>query len=225
MAVVIDDCGYALDHVRAFTQLNYPLTLAVIPGQAYSRASAIEIKKAENKALLIHFPWPPLGRNAKREYPIRIEHGYTTANVARMLERAVESIPSADGVNNHMGSGLSRDQAMLNKFMSVLNERPEQFYFLDSNTIQGSLARRTALAHGILSVRNDIFLDGEQSETMLSRRFAEAVSIAKKYGTVVAICHSNRPVTRKVLKGLLDKYSEQVEFVLLPDIMLERLRR
>ena len=225
MAVVIDDCGYALEHIRVFTQLDYPLTLAVIPGQVYSHASALEIKKAENKALLIHFPWPPLGRNAKKEYPIRIEQGYTTANVAQMLERAVASVPSADGVNNHMGSALSRDQVMLNKFMYALNERPEQFYFLDSNTIQGSYARRTALAHGILAVRNDIFLDGEQNEALFRRYFAEAVAIAKKYGTVIAICHSNRLVTRKILKGLLDKYSEQVEFVLLPDIMLERLRR
>lgn len=224
MAVVIDDCGYALEHLPAFTELEYPLTLAVIPGQAYSRASAAEIKKA-HKALLIHFPWPPFGRDAKRKYPIRIEQGATTANIVWMLEQAVASVPSADGVNNHMGSVLSRDQVMLDKFMQILSEHPENFYFLDSHTIQNSLALRTALQHGILAVRNDIFLDGEQTESVIERRFREAVTVAEKYGTVVAICHANRPVTRKVLKNLLKKYNGRVEFVLLPEIMLERLKR
>ena len=124
-----------------------------------------------------------------------------------------------------MGSVLSRDQVMLNKFMQTLSKRPENFYFLDSNTIHNSRASQVAFKYGVLAARNDVFLDGEQTEVMFEKRFAGAVTLAEHRGTVIAICHANRPITQKMLKRMLTKYNKRVEFVLLPEIIAERLKK
>ena len=224
MAVVIDDFGYSSKEARYFASLNYPLNMAVIPGQTYSKACAQEITKS-GKHLLIHFPWPPFGKDPETKYPIRIEQGYSTENVIQMLEQAIASVPSANGINNHMGSILSLDQVMLDRFMLVLSGQPEQFYFLDSHTAQGSLARRTAQLHGLPAARNNIFLDGVQTDAAIEKRFAEAVAMAEKNGTVIAICHAERPATKRVLKRLLTKYNSRVEFVFLPEIITAREKK
>ena len=224
MAVVIDYCGYSLADVQVFTTLAYPLTLAVIRGQAYSRVCAREISGA-GKALLIHFPWAPLGPAARQAYPVRIEQGFSTTNVAKMLDRALASVPSADGINNHQGSALSRDQQMLNKFMGEWRQRQTAMFFLDSSTTRNSRAANTALRHGIPAAHNDLFLDGVQTAEAIEKRFAEAVQLARRQGTAVVIAHAGRPVTRRVLKKLLTKYNSQVDFVLLPEIIAERLKQ
>jgi polysaccharide deacetylase 2 family uncharacterized protein YibQ len=168
-------------------------------------------------------PWTPLGN--RQAYPVRVELGYSAETIRRMLDRAFASVPQAAGLNNHQGSILSADAAMMERFMRVLSEREENPYFLDSNTTINSRAQTVALRHGIPSARNDIFLDGTQAEEYIARRFAEAVNIARRRGTVVAICHSTRPVTKRVLKKLLNKYNEQVDFVLLPEVIEMREKK
>jgi polysaccharide deacetylase 2 family uncharacterized protein YibQ len=223
LAVVIDDCGYSLPDARYFAALKYPLTLAVIPGQAYSRACALEIKKT-GQSLLIHFPWTPLGENGQKNYPVRIEQGYPAENMARMLEQALAAVPDADGINNHQGSVLSADREMMDRFMRVLRDRPETLYFLDSGTAPNSQAKAAALRCGIPAARNDLFLDGTQDDKTIAERFAAAVLLAERKGNAVAICHAGRPATKRVLKKLLAKYNDRVQYVHLPEIMAERLR-
>ncbi|GBR73562.1 putative catalytic domain of family 2 polysaccharide deacetylases [Candidatus Termititenax aidoneus] len=223
MAVVIDDVGYSLAEAKALAALEYALTFAVIPAQPYSSASAAAIAASGRHAVLIHMPWTPLGN--RQAYPVRIESGYSAENIRQMLDRAFASVPQAAGLNNHQGSILSADAAMMERFMRILSERGENIYFLDSNTTVNSRAQATAWRHGIPAARNNIFLDGTQTEEYIARRFAEAVNIAGRRGAVVAICHSTRPVTKRVLKKLLNKYNEQVDFVLLPEIIQAKERR
>jgi polysaccharide deacetylase 2 family uncharacterized protein YibQ len=223
MAVVVDDVGYALAEAKTLAALEYPLTFAVIPEQPYSSASAAAIAASGRHAVLVHLPWTPLGNRAA--YPVRIERGYSAENIRRMLERAFASVPQASGLNNHQGSILSADAAMMERFMRVLSGHRGDIYFLDSNTTVNSRAQAAARKHGIPSARNDIFLDGVQTEEYIARRFAEAVSIARRRGSVIAICHSTRPATKRVLKKLLTKYNEQVDFVLLPEIIKMREKR
>ena len=219
MAIVVDDCGYSLSDAKTLAAIKQPLTFAVIPGQAYSRASAQVFGAAKRHAVLIHFPWTPLGKNGRSAYPVRIEPGYSAAAIQEMLDKALESVPNAAGVNNHQGSILSANQDMMDKFMGVLRGQSREFYFLDSATTVNSRAYATARKQGLSAARNDIFLDGVQTEEYITRRFAEAVAVAKQKGSVVVICHGNRPATKRVLKKLLLKYNAQIDFVLLPEII------
>ncbi|GBR77538.1 putative catalytic domain of family 2 polysaccharide deacetylases [Candidatus Termititenax dinenymphae] len=220
MAIVVDDCGYSPESVKTFTAIKYPLTMAVIPGLAYSKSCAETISAAK-KQLLIHFPWTPLGNNGRQSYPIRIERSYTPARITAMLVKAAESVPNANGINNHQGSILSADSVMMDRVMSVVQVSGQKYYFLDSNTTVNSKAERTAKKHGIPSTHNDVFLDGTQTDEYIEKRFAYAVSLAKQRGTVVAICH-DRPATRRVLRKLMIQYNDQVDFVFLPEIMANR---
>jgi polysaccharide deacetylase 2 family uncharacterized protein YibQ len=220
MAVVVDDVGYALADAQRLAAIEYPLTMAVIPGLPYSRASALAAASAGRHAVLIHMPWTPLGD--PQAYPVRVERGYSADNIRSMMTKAWTSVPVAAGLNNHQGSILSADQTMMDRFMSVLAEQPGGLYFLDSATTVNSRALAAAKKYGIPAARNDIFLDGTQTDEYIARRFAEAVAIARRKGTVIAICHSTRPATKRVLKNLLTKYNEQVDFVLLPEIIALR---
>ncbi|GBR76804.1 putative catalytic domain of family 2 polysaccharide deacetylases [Candidatus Termititenax persephonae] len=224
VAVVVDDCGYSLADAKLLAAIEQPLTMAVIPGQIHSRAAAEIFTAARRHAVLIHFPWTPLGNN-RQAYPVRVEPGYSAAQIQAMLDKARESVPGAVGLNNHQGSILSANQEMMDKFMGVLRAQRQPLYFLDSRTTVNSRALSTARKYGIPAARNDIFLDGTQTETYIARRLAEAVGIAKRQGTVVVICHGTRPVTKRVLKKLLAQYNGRVDFVLLPEIIKLREKR
>lgn len=222
MAIVIDDIGNSLKECQELLTIQEPLTFAVMPGMPYSKTCTEAIHK-QGQQVLIHFPWENLGGNYKRKYPIRIDAAMSTENMRAMFLKAKGSVPSANGINNHMGSQLSVRKGDLQTFMSLaVGLFPQGVYFLDSRTAARSKAYAVALASGIPAVKNDIFLDGKQTSAYIESQFKQAVKLAVVKGSVVVICHGNRPVTRRVLKKLIAQYNTQVDFGYLPDIIVYR---
>jgi polysaccharide deacetylase 2 family uncharacterized protein YibQ len=122
-----------------------------------------------------------------------------------------------------MGAILSASSEHMEKFMSVLKKFRNTKYFLDSNTSRYSIAYHWAKKCGIKTTKNNVFLDGRQNPEYIERQFKYAISLAQKDGSIVAICHGNRKVTMRVLPGLLKKYSAEVDFVYLPQLIEYRV--
>lgn len=222
MSVVIDDVGGSLINCQKLIKIEHPLNIAVMPGTPYAQKCAVLINKSPHQ-LLIHFPWDGLGLRYKKYYPIRIMRGMSKEEMAQMISRAFASVPNAQGINNHMGSQFSASSEDVEKFMNILKKYKNNKYFLDSNTSRFSKAYFWARKYGIKTTKNNVFLDGKQTAEYIDRQFNYAVSLAKKEGTIVAICHGNRKVTLDNLPKLLKKYEEQVDFVYLPQLMEQRL--
>lgn len=222
MAVVVDDVGGSLPLCRQLASISQPLNIAILPNTPYATKCA-EIVSLSPHQLLIHFPWEALGYNYQKYYPIRITRGMSAAEMGKMLTLAFKKVPGAQGINNHMGSTLSASAEDMERFMKVLKKFRDTKYFLDSNTSRASKAYYWARKYGIKTAKNNVFLDGRQTPEYIERQFRYAVSLAKKDGSLVAICHGNRKVTMRVLPGLLKKYSAEVDFVYLPQLIEYRI--
>ena len=79
----------------------------------------------------------------------------------------------------------------------VLRELQRQgLFFVDSRTSSQSVARDRAVALGVPTARNDIFLDNSSDIEAIRRQIYKAMDIAQKNGSAIAICHA-RPNTAK----------------------------
>lgn len=218
MAVVVDDLGYSPQDAKYFSGFKQALNLAVIPGQSYSNRCAKIIDESPQQ-LLIHFPWYNLGPKGKKDYPIHISAEMNTENIKEMLTRAFKSVPNAHGLNNHMGSAMSMNEEMTGKFMFCYAKFNNSKYFLDSNTTWKSTAEKQAKRYNIASAKNNVFLDGRQNPDYIEKQFLLAIKHAEKHGSVIAICHGNRRVTRNILKSLMQKYNQRVKYVYLSELV------
>lgn len=218
MAIVIDDLGQSLKDCEYFASLPVSVNCAVMPGMRNSKKCA-ELVLRKEQTLLIHFPWENLGKNAIKQYPIRLTSNMSSAEMRKMFTRAIESVPGAHGINNHMGSVLSQNPQAIKKIMTIMSKLPQQKFFLDSHTSRKTQAFDHAYAYGIPAALNNAFLDGKQDEAYIQNQFAYAVRHAEKYGSVIAICHGNRQVTKRVLEKCISLYNDRVEFVSLTELV------
>lgn len=224
LAVVVDDCGGDMDLAERLAACRLPLTWAVIPGLRYSRSTA-DMLIERGVPFLIHMPMqaiPDPDGQAGQTGKYRIGRGMSERAVQDALEPVLNSYPEAYGLNNHRGSKATEDLELMMSVMNVLAEHRK--FFLDSSTTRDTVAYRAALACGLDALRNNIFLDNESNREIIRARFEEAISLAMRRGSAVAICHL-RPETIAFLVSVDEDLftSKGVRLVTLPQLV--ELRR
>ena len=200
LAIVVGDLGY--DPVRDADWLNIParITLAILP---FGPSSSTMASSAQDRGhcVILHIPMEP--RDAVTDdqiEPYLMRTGMGRDEIAELLLRMVQEIPHAVGAMNHMGSAFTTDLESMEYFAEALSER--EFFFVDSVTAPGTLGLSASRNANVPAVRRDIFLDDDPSPAVMRRRWNEAVSLAKKKGSALLICHGRRE-TLDVLSGLL----------------------
>lgn len=208
LAVIIDDIGYNAKLGRRSADLDGQFTLAILPFTPHATEIA-ERAHTRGKEIILHAPMSnirdmPLGEGALRS---KMTHSAFSSAVATMIA----DIPHIKGVNNHMGSQLTREQQPMDWLMRELAQRG--LYFVDSRTSADSLALEIAQQHHIPSTKRDIFLDNQRDTKTIRIQLRKALALAKARGWATAIGHPY-PETLQVLEKiqpLLDEY--QVELV------------
>lgn len=209
VALVIDDLGYDLRLAEAFLDLDVPLTLAVLPFSPHQR-EVVAAARRRGQQVMLHLPMEP------EEYP-HVDPG-PGALLARMnpdeliaqLRRDLAQVPEAVGVNNHMGSRLTRESAHLNQIFSVLKERG--LFFIDSRTTSRSIGYQSARLLKVPFAQRDVFLDHRQDPDFVQRQIKELLRRAEKNGQALGIGHPHR-VTLEVLREMLPEIRRRVDLV------------
>ncbi|PZO85081.1 MAG: hypothetical protein DI626_07740 [Micavibrio aeruginosavorus] len=98
-----------------------------------------------------------------------------------------DSFEGYEGINNHMGSRLTQDKDAMARLMQILKKRG--LYFVDSKTIDTSVAARQAAAAGIPYAERDVFLDHQDTEAFVAAALVKTEAVAKRRGYAVAIGH------------------------------------
>ena len=149
------------------------------------------------REILLHLPMQPQGYPDTDPGPGAVMIGMTTSEVATLVDRALATLPSVRGVNNHMGSAATSDRKTMADLMQILQKRG--LFFLDSLTASGSVAYAEALRAGMPALRNRIFLDYEhENPHRIRANLQRLVQCAKATGFAVGICHPH-PATAEVL--------------------------
>ncbi|MBI5696083.1 MAG: divergent polysaccharide deacetylase family protein [Nitrospirae bacterium] len=195
VAVIMDDIGMNMAPLSDIEAIGAPVAVAVLPGLRHSTDAALAAKAAGMEVLL-HLPMQPDGDSLHGLGPGALLTGMTDAELSEATSQGLESVPGASGVNNHMGSALTRDPRAMKAVMGVLKERG--LYFVDSRTTSGSAALAEARGLGVRARGRDVFLDDIDDPARIREQLEKLVAKAARDGVAVGIGHP-RPATLAVL--------------------------
>ncbi len=197
MAIVIDDVGRKLETETQLAALRFQLTMSVLPGSVY--AAGMQARLAQDprryREVWLHLPMEPQDPAQMTHAPEGDEEFLLAADddetLRAKLSRALMQVPSAVGVNNHMGSSLTMDRRAMDVVMDELAKR--KLAFLDSRTTPETQAEAAARARGLPVASRQFFLDHEPGQEAIARQLRLAAERSES-GPVVVIGHPSADV-------------------------------
>jgi hypothetical protein len=203
LAVVIDDLGNDRAQADSLFRFPYSLTISVLPHEVSSGEIAEEAHRRGYQVML-HLP---MASNAgDKDEPIELHPGTAPAEVERTFAAMLDTVPYAEGVNNHEGSLGTSDQKLMDELMPLLHQR--KLFFIDSRTTAATVAETAAHSAGVAAARRNVFLDDEQTVPATRKQFELAIRDAKENGSALAIGHPH-PTTLEVLGEMLPEAERQ----------------
>jgi len=214
IAIVIDDIGYKASDQKLL-DMDAQLTYAVLPhtpmGFKYAQHAA-----RKNRDVIIHLPMQANKHN-RLLGPGALTSTMSKHQYQQTLLSALEDIPFAVGINNHMGSLLTRQEEPMAWTMELLQQH--NMFFLDSKTTKHSKVEKVANKFGVNSLERNVFLDHNRSSAAIKWQFKRLLKLAKKQGSAIAIGHPYHE-TFQVLKQELSKLPEHgIELVPLSQLL------
>lgn len=214
LAILLDDAGQSLELVDRAAELPDQVAFAVLPFLPSSSQTASIFDRAGHEVWL-HLPMEATG--GENPGPGAVMVDMTPDEVRRTVHSALNSVPHAIGVNNHMGSRATADLRTMTWVMQELSVR--NVAFLDSRTTVDTVAESAARSQGVPTGRRRVFLDNDRSRPAIETQLAEAVYRARADGEAVAIGHLNQ-VMLDVLETRLPTIGHQgVDLVRPSDLM------
>ncbi|WES68609.1 divergent polysaccharide deacetylase family protein [Superficieibacter sp. HKU1] len=215
LAIVIDDFGYRPQTENQVLALPPTISVAVLPNAPHAREMAT---KAHNNGheVLIHLPMAPLSKQPLEKDTLRPD--MSSAEIERIVREAVDDVPYAVGLNNHMGSAMTSSLFGMQKVMQALSRY--NLYFLDSMTIGNSQSMRAASGTGVKVIKRRVFLDDTQREADIRAQFTRAVELARRNGSAIAIGHPH-PTTVRVLQQMVYNLPSDITLVRPSDLLNE----
>jgi uncharacterized protein len=202
VAIIIDDLGNRLSWDRRALALPGPVALSFLPHTPYAKKLAGKAH-AGGKEIMLHLPME--SESGQKLGPGGLTLHMTEQQLQQTTRKALESVPHVSGLNNHMGSLLTRHPGAMSWLMDVVKEHGGLF-FVDSRTSGRTVANRVALEKRLPTVRRDVFLDNIRKQSAIRKEFRRLLRLARKRGYAVGIGHPY-PETMQVLKQELSRLS------------------
>ncbi|MGA2027692.1 MAG: divergent polysaccharide deacetylase family protein [Syntrophobacteraceae bacterium] len=215
VSIVIDDFGTDAGIAKQFASLPFPVTLSVLPHQAHSRQIA-ELAHLEGREVILHLPMEPLN-SRENPGPGALLLSMSDDQIRRNIKAALDTSPYFDGVNNHMGSRMTRDARIMKTVLSEFKERG--LFFIDSMTTNESKGWKVARELNIPTLKRDIFLDDDPSAEAIRSEIARLVKIAKLRGTALAIGHPRKTTLRSLQDAAAYFGEKEIQIVAVRDLM------
>jgi uncharacterized protein len=220
ISILIDDLGYKFQEDLRALALPGPVAYAILPHGPYTeKMSQIAFKKG--KDILLHQPMQAMDKN---EFlgPGALTLNMTRKDFLETLNINIRAVPNLIGINNHMGSLLTRHPGHMQWLMETMKLNGQ--FYVDSLTSDDSVAARLAKENNIPYLTRDIFLDHKQGPAYVRKQFKELIKVAKRKGSALAIGHphaSTIEVLSQVLQNV-DKYD--VKFISIKSLLHKRTK-
>lgn len=213
ISIIIDDLGNNPDIGLAALQLPGNIAYSFLPNTPHATILA-EMAHEKGKQVMVHIPME--SEHHEKLGPNALMANMQEQEYKSVLQAALEAVPYAVGLNNHMGSLLTQKETPMQWLMDVLAEK--NLFFLDSRTTKKTIAQQTAGSMGITTMRRDVFLDNSRDEAAIRLQFVELINKAKRRGYATGIAHPY-PETIVVLKEMLPELEKDgIELVFASDI-------
>ena len=209
-SIIIDDVGNNLEHGQKVISLPAALTIAILPNTTYATDLA-RLAAKSRKEIMLHLPMQSVEHHDRTPGALKLH--MTRKEFREQLRLNLNSVPYVRGVNNHMGSLLTRHPGHMTWLMDELSRRGG-LYFVDSKTTIKSIADKIAGEYNIPNLSRDFFLDPDNEENTLRRQFDRFIKKVNRRGYALAIAHPY-PETIQFLQQHLDEL-EQHGITLIP---------
>ncbi len=219
VAIVIDDVGYSLSELKEFLTLPFPLAFSVLPDLPHSREAG-RLIAAAGKELLVHLPMEASG--GTNPGPGAVLTGQSDAEIRQLLERSLERLPQAVGLNNHMGSLATTDRRVMTVILGFLRGRG--LFFLDSRTTADTVGPQLAAELRVRLLERAVFLDNEDSAAYIDEALQHGVGAARQRGSAVLIGHVQNTELAGELRRLLPGLAGQGVKLVAPSVLAEEGR-
>ena len=200
ISIIIDDLGYKQKEDILALSLPGPIAYAILPHAPYTKKIA-EIASQNGKEILLHQPMQALENNELLG-PGALTLNMTHKEFVKTLETNISVISNIIGINNHMGSLLTRHPGHMQWLMNVLKKN--EYIYVDSLTSTNSVAGEIAKKNKIPFLKRDIFLDNNTDLEYITKKFFELITLAKKEGTALAIAHPHSNTIKTLSEFLQD---------------------
>jgi polysaccharide deacetylase 2 family uncharacterized protein YibQ len=204
IVIIIDDMGMNRKHSRDVMELPGPMTLAFLP-YADDLAEQTRLAREKGHELMVHVPMEPM-KDSLDSGPNTLRVDMTQEAFDAALQANLSAFDHFVGINNHMGSRMTQDRASMDRVMRVLKEKG--YLFVDSRTINTSIADKAAEDSGVPYAVRDVFIDHEETYEFAEGALEELERQAKRKGYAIAIGHP-KPNTISALKAWLPTLEEK----------------
>jgi polysaccharide deacetylase 2 family uncharacterized protein YibQ len=202
IALIIDDFGLHWNAtVRSFLDFGELITVSVIPGEKYSKKVAVEAAE-KGCEVILHLPMEPISARHRNDGYI-VLYQMPRHKIRDVVQRSLNSVPGAVGVNNHMGSRVTSDRNTITDVLEELKIR--NLYFIDSRTIAESQAFDVAREMNMRCGKRDVFFDFKLDPETIRSSLSTLAKKARTKGCAIGIGHCH-DVTLKVLQEEISRY-------------------
>lgn len=222
MAIVIDDLGNQMEGTEAIMKLEIPITVAVMPFMPTTQKDA-EAAYAAGHEVIVHMPMEP--NKGKRSWlgPGALTIELSDAEVRQKVEQAIDNVPHAVGMNNHMGSKITANERIMKIVLQVCKER--NLYYLDSKTTPDSVVAKVATELGVPYAENGLFLDDVYSAAHVHKQMQKAFVLMDRQENTIMIGHVGPPgkyTSSEILRSIPD-FSRRGQLVHVSELILQGL--
>ncbi len=204
IGIIIDDVGEDLKEGRRAISLPGPVAYSFLPYRDFVHPLA-RMAHRRHKEIMLHLPMEavdgrPLGKGG-------LTLDMTRAEVEHTVRADLAAVPYVEGINNHMGSLLTRHPGMMMWLMHEINRHGDLF-FIDSRTTVMTVAQQVADENGVPNLRRDVFLDDDLSAGAIAYQFKRLLVLARRQGWALAIGHPH-PATLAFLEQALPRLARE----------------
>lgn len=215
IAIVVDDTGSSSDTLDLWLKIDAPLTFSVFP---YCTDLSWMIEKLYDKGyeIMLHMPTENQPPNSYSGYG-QLSVGMTREQAFAALDKALASVPHAEGINNHQGGKGCNDLQLMTFMCEWAKERG--LYVVDSNASTHSMVSEAAVSLGMPRRRNQVFIDNNRDPESLRAMMRRLTDVARQNGTAIGICHFNHPNVPTVVGEMIEVLrSEGFHFAFVRDV-------
>ncbi len=205
ISIIVDDLGHQQAGGQRVVDLPGPVACSILPHTPYA-ARVAQAAHSAGKEVLLHLPMQPMNDKDPGFGALTLET--SEQELRRLLYANLDAVPHVVGINNHMGSLLTRHPGHMAWLMNNLREDPRQLFFVDSMTSPQSVALKIARENDVPATSRDLFLDRDPDPDAIAVQFERLVALALARGSAVAIGHPY-PGTLDVLERELPRLEER----------------
>ncbi|GIO62660.1 MULTISPECIES: divergent polysaccharide deacetylase family protein [Paenibacillus] len=218
VAIIIDDFGNGQGGTEEMLSLPIKLTVAIMPFLPTSKTDA-ELAHKQGHDVIVHMPMEPKQGNPKWLGPGAITSNMSNEEIRKRVEDAIDNVPYAVGMNNHMGSKITGDERIMSIVLEVCRERG--LFFVDSKTNYHSVVGKLAVQMGMPPVANNIFLDDRHTVSHVSKQMKAVETWASEHQNCVTIGHVGvqGKKTAEAIRQSITGMQNSVSFVGISDLV------